>query len=105
MDVRRELRFYRLAAFAAVAMGLAAASGVRAGDTRILFEKDVAPILRAHCLRCHGDGKIKGGLDLRRGASLVAGGDSGPAVVAGKPAESLLIKRLAKGEMPPPKEG
>src|SRR5215831_20550382 len=105
MNVRRELRLGRLAALVAMAVGLAAACGVRAGESRVLFEKDVAPILQAHCLKCHGDGKIKGGLDLRRWASLVAGGDSGPAVVAGKPADSLIIQRIAKGEMPPPKEG
>jgi hypothetical protein len=81
------------------------ASPLRAGGKRVLFETDVLPILQARCLKCHGDGKIKGGLDLRRKATLLEGGDSGPALVPGKPGDSLLIQKVEKGEMPPPKEG
>ena len=52
----------------------------------------VRPIFEAHCLKCHGPSKREGGLDLRQAASLLAGGDSGPAVVAGKP--KVLILRM-----------
>src|SRR5204863_520797 len=55
--------------------------------------------------QCHGDEeKPKGGLDLRLARSIVAGGESGPAVTPGKPGGSLLYQRLVAGEMPPGKK-
>ena len=66
------------------------------------FEKDVRPIFKAYCLDCHGAGEaLKGHLDLRLKRFAERGGDSGPAVVAGRPEESLLVERLKNGEMPP----
>jgi mono/diheme cytochrome c family protein len=68
----------------------------------VLFEKHVRPILKTHCFQCHGaDGEKEGGLDLRLRRFIVDGGESGAAVVAGKPRESLLLKRVRTGEMPP----
>jgi hypothetical protein len=65
------------------------------------FEKDVRPILKAHCFHCHGeDGEMKGGLDVRLQRFLLKGGKSGPALIAGKPAESHLLEVLKSGEMP-----
>jgi hypothetical protein len=70
----------------------------------IAFEQHVRPILRAHCLECHGEAaRPKGGLDLRLRRLAVAGGDSGPALVPGKPADSLLYQRIRAHEMPPGK--
>jgi hypothetical protein len=66
------------------------------------FERDIAPLLVQHCLDCHQVNKRSGGLDLTNSAALLRGGESGPAIVVGKPAESLLIQRIADGEMPPP---
>lgn len=66
-----------------------------------VFEKDVRPILKAHCFHCHGeDGEKKADLDVRLARFLVKGGKSGPALVAGKPAESHLLEVLKSGEMP-----
>ncbi len=66
------------------------------------FEKDVRPIFKLYCLDCHGGGEAKKGhLDLRLKRFAERGGDSGPAVVAGRPEASLLIERLKNGEMPP----
>ena len=42
-----------------------------------------------------------GGLDVRTRASLLKGGKSGPAIIPGKPDESLLVKRIVAEEMPP----
>lgn len=65
------------------------------------FERDVAPILVNHCLECHQPNKKSGELNLATAAGLLAGGEQGKAIVAGKPAESLLIERITSGEMPP----
>jgi mono/diheme cytochrome c family protein len=74
------------------------------GEEPVLFENQVRPLLKAHCFECHGDGtKLKGGLDLRLRRTISEGGDSGPAVVPGKAADSLLIRRVRSGEMPPGK--
>ena len=65
------------------------------------FEKDIRPILKAHCFDCHGEGeKLKGGLDLRLRRLMLKGGDDGPVIVPGKPDRSLLFKLVHIGEMP-----
>ena len=70
----------------------------------LVTEADVLPILQARCVVCHGKSKQSGGLDLRTQASRLAGGESGPAIVPGKPDESLLIRKVAADLIhPPPK--
>jgi hypothetical protein len=70
------------------------------------FEKQVRPLLVEHCLGCHGDKKPRGGLRLTSRAHLLKGGDSGPAAVAGKPNDSLLVQALRYNDAPrmPPKQ-
>lgn len=68
------------------------------------FEKHIRPILVQHCFECHGPEKTKGGLRLDSRAGWSAGGDSGPAIIPGKPDDSLLIQAIRYGgdyEMPP----
>src|SRR5438445_1436483 len=65
------------------------------------FEKNIRPILKAHCFECHGEGqKLKAGLDLRLRRLMLKGGDDGPVLVPGKPERSLLFKMVHSGEMP-----
>jgi hypothetical protein len=71
----------------------------------LTFEADIVPILQARCAKCHGGEKLEAGLDVRRRFSLVKGGDSGSALVLGKPDESLLFEKIEKNEMPPSDEG
>lgn len=83
-----------------------AADAAPPGDTpngaTLTYEQHVRPILRAHCLDCHGAAeKMKGGLDLRLVRFMLQGGDSGAAIVPGKPGESFLLERVRNGEMPP----
>src|SRR5437763_16321503 len=85
----------------AVALVLGLARGAR-GEEPSTFERDVRPVFKAYCLDCHGGGEaLKGRLDLRLRRFAVRGGQSGPAVVPGQPAESLLLERLKAGAMPP----
>ncbi|MHC5537497.1 c-type cytochrome domain-containing protein, partial [Singulisphaera rosea] len=69
------------------------------------FEKKIRPVLVEHCYSCHSNGanKVRGGLRLDSRAGMLAGGDTGPTLVAGKPSESLIVEALRyEGlEMPP----
>ncbi|CAN5276804.1 DUF1549 domain-containing protein [soil metagenome] len=73
------------------------------------FESKIRPVLVEQCYKCHSEasvkaGKLRGGLKLDTRADWQKGGDSGPAVVAGKPAESALLKSLKYDgdvQMPP----
>ena len=69
------------------------------------FESKIRPVLIKHCYECHAaDSKsIRGGLLLDTRAGLLKGGDSGPALEPGKPAESMLLEslRFESFEMPP----
>ncbi|MFM7075522.1 MAG: c-type cytochrome domain-containing protein, partial [Planctomycetaceae bacterium] len=61
-----------------------------------LFESKIRPVLVAHCWECHSaaaarQGRLKGDLRLDARTAWERGGASGPAVVAGKPAQSLLL--------------
>ncbi|HUG17865.1 MAG TPA: PSD1 and planctomycete cytochrome C domain-containing protein [Planctomycetaceae bacterium] len=68
----------------------------------LMFEQDIRPIFREFCFDCHGaTEKLEGNLDLRLVRFLQTGGDSGPAIVSGNPAESYLLERVKSGEMPP----
>lgn len=95
-----------LASFAAVLLcmhGAILSAGELTPQQRDQFENDVRPMLVSQCIECHGDTKQEGGLRLTSLESLLEGGESGPAIVPGKPDESLLIEalRYESFEMPP----
>lgn len=59
------------------------------------FEKKIRPILVDNCYSCHSLGKrLRGGLSLETKEAVLKGGDTGPALIAGKPDDSLLIKAV-----------
>src|SRR5207245_429786 len=72
-------------------------------------EKKIRPVLVEQCYSCHSAdskkaNKLKGGLLLDTKAGLLKGGDTGLALVSGKPDDSLLIKGLRHSDelrMPP----
>ncbi|MDB5391765.1 MAG: Planctomycete cytochrome [Planctomycetaceae bacterium] len=69
------------------------------------FGTEIAPLLRANCVACHHEKKASGGLVLETPQSILKGGDLGPAVIAGKSGDSLLLKAAAHqvdSIMPPP---
>lgn len=69
------------------------------------FEKEILPIFRRNCLACHSATEAESDLVLETPLTILKGGSEGPAVVAGKSAESLLLKMSARQKepfMPPP---
>jgi hypothetical protein len=64
------------------------------GGADVDFGRDVRPILVKHCLACHGPRTHKANLRLDAATLIHKGGESGRAVVAGKPAASLLLARI-----------
>lgn len=85
---------------------------VAAEDAKTLahFESKIRPVLVASCYECHSieSGKAKGGLRLDDREAVLRGGDTGAALVPGKPEESLLLAAIRHSdpdlEMPPRKE-
>ncbi len=64
------------------------------GAEKVDFARDVLPILKASCHKCHGPEKPKGQLRLDVKAAALKGGVSGRAILPGKASESLLVKLL-----------
>ena len=64
------------------------------GTETISFARDIAPIFLKNCLGCHGRQSPRGNLSLNTMSSLIKGGDRGEPVLPGKPADSLLVKKL-----------
>src|SRR5581483_4165666 len=87
-----------LSTFAATLLAACGPQMARADDTtgKEFFEKKIRPVLVQHCYKCHSaNAKApKGGLRVDSRAGLHKGGESGPAVVPGKPAESLIVQAL-----------
>ncbi len=58
------------------------------------FETNIRPLLAEQCYKCHGPSKQRADLRLDSRATILRGGDSGPAAVPGQPEQSLLIKAV-----------
>ena len=107
-DVYRSSHVWRVFWGSLCVLGLATSS-VFSEDTFTskqldFFESRIRPVLIEHCLECHSNNdKRKGGLALTSRAALLRGGESGPAIVPGKPDASLLLEalRYESYEMPP----
>ena len=69
------------------------------------FENRIRPVLAGTCFRCHGGERVSGGLRVDSVDALLAGGDSGPAIIRGDSAGSLLFRAIARqpdvSAMPP----
>ena len=105
--------FNRAAAVILFSVFLIADARARAADNPAsrealeFFERKVRPLLSGSCFRCHGEKKQKGKLRLDSLERILAGGESGPAVVAGNPQESRLIRAIGYQDPElkmPPKE-
>lgn len=70
------------------------------------FEKEIRPLLVEKCHSCHGAKKQEGGLRLTGREAALKGGESGPALLPGKPEESRLIEAIGyQGEPKMPPDG
>ncbi|MBY0456214.1 MAG: DUF1549 domain-containing protein, partial [Gemmataceae bacterium] len=96
--------FARSGLIACLALAFSALSAV-AADPKVpeftaeqvkFYTEQVAPVLKANCLKCHGNEpkKLRGEFDVRTRAAILKGGETGPAAVPGKPKESLLIEAI-----------
>jgi hypothetical protein len=70
------------------------ASPAEAGSAEgVSFARDVLPLLQANCATCHAEMAL-GGLQVTQYEKLMAGGQSGPVVVAGSPEESPIVAKM-----------
>jgi mono/diheme cytochrome c family protein len=72
------------------------------------YQTQIKPLLKSHCFACHGSLKQESSLRLDAGELILKGGEIGPAIVSGKPHESLLYQVLtpdADIQMPPEGQG
>lgn len=86
----------------------ACAAEDRVAEREAFFESRIRPVLATICFKCHGDKKTSNDLRVGSREMLLKGGDSGPALVPGKPDASLLIRALRYRDdnlkMPPDKK-
>jgi hypothetical protein len=78
------------------ALSLSAATEQLTQAQTEFFENKIRPVLVRECYKCHSQQspKLKGGLSLESREGWVKGGDTGPAIVPGKPDESLLVQAV-----------
>ncbi len=70
------------------------------------FVRDIQPLLRTHCVKCHGETTAKGGLRLDVKTAALAGGDSGAVIKARQSEQSFLLERISsRGDDKMPPEG
>ncbi|GAF94666.1 unnamed protein product, partial [marine sediment metagenome] len=63
-------------------------------DKAVSFAKQVAPVLVAQCMGCHGSKRPRAGLSMASFNRLMQGGKRGKAITAGNSADSLLIRKI-----------
>jgi mono/diheme cytochrome c family protein len=75
----------------------------------VTFAKDILPIFKDSCLKCHGEMKQKGKLRVDTLAATLKGGENGPMVIKGDSAKSTLVHSIARldpdAAMPPDGKG
>ena len=98
----------RAALVVLLGLSLMTASGAELpapAEMQVDFDQHVKPILATKCHACHGTKQQQSGLRLDKRQNALRGGDYGPVIIAGKSAESKLIRKLVSGDggmqMPP----
>ena len=83
----------------AVGVFLALVSAAWADDDNVAMT--AKSLIARKCLSCHSGEEAKGKLDVSSREALLAGGESGPALVASSTRESQMWQRIERDEMPP----
>ncbi|MBS0263353.1 MAG: PSD1 domain-containing protein [Planctomycetes bacterium] len=65
------------------------------------FTAEIQPLLKRHCVKCHGPAKQEAQLNLSTASGVIRGGMNGAVLVPHDVGNSLLWKRVADDEMPP----
>lgn len=97
--------FCLAAAFLGTSASISPAQTKVQDETKVSFAKEIQPIIKQSCLRCHSGDRAAKGLDLSTHESLMKGTRFGKVVVAGKSADSVIyksIKGLPGGTKMPP---
>jgi hypothetical protein len=82
--------------FVLAALGLGPFDG--ADEQPVDFARDIQPLLKTHCISCHGASKARGQLRLDSKAPAFKGGLTGKAIVPGKSGESPLVALLLESD-------
>jgi len=80
-----------------VALGISLPARAQSGNPH---PPTALALLEQHCVPCHGGEKTKAGFDLTTHAALLRGGESGAAVVLGRPEVSLFHRMITHEEEP-----
>ncbi|MCA9213823.1 MAG: PSD1 domain-containing protein [Planctomycetales bacterium] len=105
------IRTMRLIFAPACAIAFASAFANAEADERerdlAFFKERIEPVLVQQCYECHSAQakEVEGSLRLDSSKQILAGGDTGPAIVPGDPARSLLIKALRHEDLEMPPDG
>ena len=101
MNIRQMLI---VAGYLLFAIGVGGFPVIGAND-ETFFETRIRPVLVQRCFECHGRDEAKGGLRVDSREALLKGGDSGPALISGNAASSLLVRAIRRSDenlsMPP----
>lgn len=80
-------------------------SSLGAEPAKVDFNRDIQPIFKSHCHKCHGEASSKNGLRLDRKVDALKGGDSGRVIIPGKADASILYRNVSTTDnsnaMPP----
>jgi len=104
---RARCRSAAIVVAAAVILGLPALARVSRGDEAAAappvpqFERDIHPLLKTYCWKCHGGEGYEAELDFRSLPLLLKGGKNGKVLEPGSAEKSKLYQKLAAKEMPP----
>ena len=94
--------FTTLAALLTLVLGVGCGKKASSdGESPLGFARDIKGIMAKYCFECHGVEHKEAELDLRTVESILAGGESGPTIVPGKPDESILFEMIHDEQMPP----
>ena len=88
-------------AFAVIMFMVVIAARCQAADAPPQFDRDIAPLLKRHCVKCHGPAKQEAKFNVSSATGLIRGGKTGAALVPHDIDASLLWQRIASDEMPP----